>query len=218
MFFRKGILMKIVELTKVWLPAAVRLAEENYEEERRAVPALPKDVKMPALETLAANGLGVAAVEGEELLGFLGAYGPFGPVFCTPDVCGVFSPIHAHGARQENRSLIYQRMYQAAAEKWVKAGASSHAISLYAPDVQAKDAFYTYGFGMRCMDLIRHLSTAEPETLWQSNIFGKSVYDLIQEGLSGKLLRMPGDVRDKFRSSLSRIVNEGATGLICLIL
>lgn len=153
--------MKIVELTKVWLPAAVRLAEENYEEERRVVPALPQDVKLPSLETLAANGLGVAAVEGEELLGFLGAYGPFGPVFCTPDVCGVFSPIHAHGARQENRSLIYQRMYQAAAEKWVKAGASSHAISLYAHDTQAKDAFYTYGFGMRCMDLIRDLSDPE---------------------------------------------------------
>lgn len=150
--------MKIVEFTKAWLPAAARLAEENYEQERRAVPALPKAVKLPSLESLAANGLGVTAVEGEELLGFLGAYGPFGPVFCTPDVRGVFSPIHAHGARQENRTLIYQRMYQAAAEKWVRAGASSHAISLYAHDAQAKEAFYTYGFGMRCMDLIRDLS------------------------------------------------------------
>lgn len=100
-------------------------------------------------------------VEGEELLGFLGAYGPFEPVFCTRDVCGVFSPIHAHGARQENRALIYQRMYQAAAEKWVKAGAASHAISLYAHDVCAKEALFTYGFGIRCMDLIRDLSDAE---------------------------------------------------------
>lgn len=153
--------MKIVELTKDWLPAAAQLAEENYEEERKAVPALPKKIKLPSLETLAANGLGVAAVEGEELLGFLGAYGPFEPVFCTRDVRGVFSPIHAHGARQENRTLICQRMYQAAAEKWVKAGASSHAISLYAHDVQAKEAFFTYSFGMRCMDLIRDLSDPE---------------------------------------------------------
>ncbi len=67
-------------------------------------------------------------------------------------------------------------------------------------------------------DLIAHLSGEDPEKLWQSNIFGKSVYDLIQEGLMTKLLQMPEDVRSKFRGTLTRIVNEGATGLICLIL
>ena len=67
-------------------------------------------------------------------------------------------------------------------------------------------------------DLMDHLSGENPETLWQSNIFGKSVYDMIQEGLAAKLLGMPEDVRGKFRGTLTRIVNEGATGLICLIL
>ena len=67
-------------------------------------------------------------------------------------------------------------------------------------------------------DLIAYLSGKEPEKLWQSNIFGKSVYELIQEGLNAKLVQMPDDVRGKFRGTLSRIVNEGATGLICLIL
>ncbi len=67
-------------------------------------------------------------------------------------------------------------------------------------------------------DLIEYLSGEEPEKLWQSNIFGKSVYDLIQDGLTAKLLQTPADVREKFRGSLCRIVNEGATGLICLIL
>ena len=67
-------------------------------------------------------------------------------------------------------------------------------------------------------DLIAHLTGEDPENLWQSNIFGKSVYDLIQEGLNAKLLQLPGDVRGKFRGTLTRIVNEGATGLICLIL
>ena len=67
-------------------------------------------------------------------------------------------------------------------------------------------------------DLIDRLSAETPEKLWESNIFGKSVYDLIQEGLSSKLLGMPEDVRGKFRGTLTRIVNEGATGLICLIL
>ena len=67
-------------------------------------------------------------------------------------------------------------------------------------------------------DLITHLTGEDPEQLWQSNIFGKSVYDLIQEGLTAKLVQMPEDVRGKFRGTLTRIVNEGATGLICLIL
>jgi len=67
-------------------------------------------------------------------------------------------------------------------------------------------------------DLIAHLSGENAEALWQSNIFGKSVYDLIQEGLTAKLIQLPEEVRTKFRGTLTRIVNEGATGLICLIL
>ena len=67
-------------------------------------------------------------------------------------------------------------------------------------------------------DLIDRLTGEDPEKLWQSNIFGKSVYDMIQEGLTAKLVQMPEDVRGKFRGTLTRIVNEGATGLICLIL
>ena len=67
-------------------------------------------------------------------------------------------------------------------------------------------------------DLVRHLSGAEPEKLWQSNIFGKSVYELLQDGLNTKIQRLPAEVRGKFRTTLGRIVNEGATGLVCLIL
>ena len=67
-------------------------------------------------------------------------------------------------------------------------------------------------------DLIAGLDTEEPEKLWQSHIFGKSVYEMIQDGLTAKLVQMPDEVRGKFRSTLCRIVNEGASGLICLIL
>ena len=67
-------------------------------------------------------------------------------------------------------------------------------------------------------DLVNSLMGEDPEKLWQSNIFGKSVYELIQDGLTTKFVRMPEDVRGKFRGTLTRIVNEGATGLICLIL
>ena len=67
-------------------------------------------------------------------------------------------------------------------------------------------------------DLVDYLTGEDPDKLWQSNIFGKSVYALIQEGLTAKLVRTPEEVRTKFRGSLSKIVNDGATGLICLIL
>ena len=67
-------------------------------------------------------------------------------------------------------------------------------------------------------ELVSYLAGEDPDKLWQSNIFGKSVYELIQEGLNAKVLRLPEDVRAKFRGTLSRIVNDGATGLICLIL
>ena len=67
-------------------------------------------------------------------------------------------------------------------------------------------------------ELVDSLLGEDPDKLWQSNIFGKSVYALIQEGLTSKLVRTPEDVRAKFRGTLSRVVNEGASGVICLIL
>jgi len=56
-------------------------------------------------------------------------------------------------------------MYQAAAQKWVNAGALAHAITLYAHDEAAKQAWFTYGFGMRCIDAIKLIEpgTVAPE-------------------------------------------------------
>ena len=74
------------------------------------------------------------------------------------------------------------------------------------------------GDEQQSQDLIQKLSRQDTQDLWNSNIFGKSVYELIQEGLNTKLIRTPEEVRSKFRGSLTRVVNEGASGLICLIL
>ena len=74
------------------------------------------------------------------------------------------------------------------------------------------------GDEQQSQDLVNRLTEQDPEKLWESNIFGKSVYDLLQEGLTAKVMRLPEDVRGKFRGTLNRIVNEGASGLICLIL
>ena len=99
----------------------------------------------------------------------------------------------------------------------VKLKASAPSIHMIRVDIDTEISPMVGG-QQQSEDLIAYLGSEEPDKLWQSNIFGKSVYDLIQEGLTGKLTRTPEDVRGKFRNSLTRIVNEGATGLICLIL
>ena len=58
----------------------------------------------------------------------------------------------------------------------------------------------------------------DTDKLWQSNIFGKSLSELVREELSHKLSRMPDDARSKIRETLEKIINENAGGLICIIL
>lgn len=57
-----------------------------------------------------------------------------------------------------------------------------------------------------------------PSKIWESDIFGKSLHELVNEGLHNKLYRMPTDARDKIRETIERIINDGCSGLICIIL
>ena len=57
-----------------------------------------------------------------------------------------------------------------------------------------------------------------PEKIWDSNIFGKSLHELVNEGLHTKLARMPSDARMRIKETLERVINEGCSGLICIIL
>jgi stage IV sporulation protein A len=97
----------------------------------------------------------------------------------------------------------------------LKAGAPS--IRMIRVDIDTEISPMVGG-EQQSQDLITYLTGEDPDKLWESNLFGRSVYTLIQEGLTAKLVRTPEDVRTKFRGTLTRIVNEGATGLICLIL
>ena len=57
-----------------------------------------------------------------------------------------------------------------------------------------------------------------PGKIWESNIFGKSLHELVNEGLHNKLFRMPVDARMKLQETIEKIINEGCSGLICIIL
>ena len=70
-------------------------------------------------------------------------------------------------------------------------------------------------------EMVRYLMNEfedDPKTIWQSNMFGKSLYELVNDGLHTKLDHMPEDARQKFGETLSKIINEGSQGLICIIL
>ena len=58
----------------------------------------------------------------------------------------------------------------------------------------------------------------DPQKIWGSNIFGKSLHELVNEGLHNKLYRMPADARIRMQETIERIINEGCNGLICIIL
>lgn len=57
-----------------------------------------------------------------------------------------------------------------------------------------------------------------PTKIWESNIFGKSLHELVNEGLHNKLYKMPIDARMKLQETLERIINDGCSGLICFLL
>lgn len=66
-------------------------------------------------------------------------------------------------------------------------------------------------------DLLKQFEE-NPKDIWHSNIFGKSLHELVNDGLHNKLYKMSDDARYKLQETLQRIINEGSGGLICIIL
>ena len=70
-------------------------------------------------------------------------------------------------------------------------------------------------------DLIMYLLNEfeeDPVKIWDSNIFGKSLHELVNEGLHAKLAHMPGDARMRIQETIERVINDGCNGLVCIIL
>ncbi|MBE6750184.1 MAG: stage IV sporulation protein A [Ruminococcaceae bacterium] len=70
-------------------------------------------------------------------------------------------------------------------------------------------------------DLVMYLLSGfeeDPTRIWDSNIFGKSLHDLVNEGLHTKLARMPMDARMRVQETVERVINEGCNGLVCILL
>ncbi|WP_129596391.1 stage IV sporulation protein A [Anaerophilus nitritogenes] len=59
---------------------------------------------------------------------------------------------------------------------------------------------------------------SDPKKIWQTNMFGKSLHDMVKEQMQNKLFTMPEDTRVKMQKTLQKIINDGSGGLICIIL
>lgn len=77
------------------------------------------------------------------------------------------------------------------------------------------------GTERQCEELLEYLLEEfqdNPQKIWGTNIFGKSLYELAREGIQGKIFRMPENAQVKLQETLERIINEGSGGLICIII
>lgn len=102
----------------------------------------------------------------------------------------------------------------------VRLKATAPSIHLIKTNVQT-EVSPIVGSEKQSEELVNYLLSGfenDPKKIWESNIFGKSLHELVNEGLQTKLAKMPEDAQLKLQETLERIVNEGSGGLICIIL
>lgn len=102
----------------------------------------------------------------------------------------------------------------------VKLKASAPAIHMLMTNIETEVA-PAIGGETASEDIINFLLQGfdgDVNRIWQSNIFGKSLYDIAEEGLSSKIESLPQSAKDRLQETLQRIINEGSGGLICILL
>lgn len=102
----------------------------------------------------------------------------------------------------------------------VKLRASAPSLHMIRVDIQT-EVSPIVGTEKQSEELVKYLLSEFENNrtgIWDTEIFGKSLNELVREGLSSKLMRMPEDVRGKIQESLQKIINEGNGGMICILL
>lgn len=127
---------------------------------------------------------------------------------------GVVSP------STEELTLAEPKIVKQGGRFGIKLKASAPSIHMLRADIDT-EVSPIVGTEKQSEELVNYLLSEfenDPAKIWESNIFGKSLYELVNEGLHNKLSRMPDESRMKMRETLQRIINEGSGGLICIIL
>lgn len=117
-------------------------------------------------------------------------------------------------------SLDEPEMIKQGGKYGVRLRATAPSIHLMKADIKTEVAPIV-GSEKQSEELVEYLLSEfdeTPEKIWESNIFGKSLHELVNEGLHNKLYKMPSDARQKLQGTVERIINDGCNGLICFIL
>lgn len=120
----------------------------------------------------------------------------------------------------EEMSLDEPKIVKQGGKFGVKLKASAPSIHMIRADIET-EVSPIVGTEKQSEELVHYLLSefeSDPAKIWQSNIFGKSLHELVNEGLHNKLSRMPESARMKLKETLQRIINDGSNGLICIIL
>jgi GNAT superfamily N-acetyltransferase len=135
---------------------ATMLALTAYAHERESVPALAADGVPSALgravANLIGNGTGVAALDGDRLVGYLAVIGPIEGFWGS---VGCFAPLHGFAVSGGARTRLTSRLFQHAAEPMVARGVDTFAISTWRHDREVAEGLALNGFGFRNADAIR---------------------------------------------------------------
>ena len=102
----------------------------------------------------------------------------------------------------------------------VRLRASAPSLHMIRVDIET-EICPVVGTEQQSEEMIRYLMEGfeqDPQKLWQSNLFGKPLSELVREGLSNKLMHMPEDTQLKVAQTLGKIINEGTGGMICILL
>jgi stage IV sporulation protein A len=102
----------------------------------------------------------------------------------------------------------------------VRLRASAPSLHFIRADVET-EVTPIIGTERQCEELVKYLLEKfedDPKKIWESDIFGKSLQDLVREGIENKLFRMPENAQVKIQETLTRIINEGSGGLICILI
>lgn len=102
----------------------------------------------------------------------------------------------------------------------IKLRAIAPSLHLIRTDIKA-EVSPVVGTEKQCEELIKYLTDEfekDPAKIWQSDFLGRSLNDLVRDGIQNKLYKMPENAQMKLKETLEKIVNEGSGGLICIIL
>ncbi|GKX31737.1 stage IV sporulation protein A [Vallitalea longa] len=102
----------------------------------------------------------------------------------------------------------------------VKLKASAPTIHMIKCDIQT-EVSPIVGTEKQSEELLNYLMSefeTDPTKIWDTNLFGKSLHDLVNDGLQNKIYRMPDDARDKLQETLQKIVNDANGGIVCIII